>query len=193
MIPVISWDEHHPTSFPSKNVLLSYNMNEISAVVHFNLSLYKIIQHQTNSLQIAGLLGSPATCSYTQADSSWVERPSLWSLSLFWIEANYIFLRTSHVFWLSLSSPFPHQLFMATQTLQTGECGSESSRTMGVSYHASLQGTQQQCRHQLVHRKAADVATENMTLDAHFKIAVLPEAPRTRCSIQQGVIQSRLW
>jgi len=59
---------------------------------------------------------------------------------------------------------------MTTQTPQTGESGSESSETTGTSFNASLQGTQQQRRHQLVHREAANVATENMTQDAHLKI-----------------------
>jgi len=157
-------------SFPSKNVLCICNMNVISAVVHFNLSLWTNIQHRTDSLQIAGLLESPVTSSYTQADSSWVESPSWQSFSAFWIEANYIFLRTSHFFWLSSSAPFPHQQFMATQTPQTGESGSESSETMGASFNASLEGTQPQRRQRLVHRGAADVATESMTLDAHSKI-----------------------
>ena len=59
---------------------------------------------------------------------------------------------------------------MATQTPQTGESGSESSETTGASSHVSLRGTQQQRRHQLVYREAADVASENMTQDAHLKI-----------------------
>ena len=59
---------------------------------------------------------------------------------------------------------------MTTQTPQTAESGSESSETTGASLNASLQGTQQQRRHQLVHREAANVATENRTREAHFKI-----------------------
>jgi hypothetical protein len=34
----------------------------------------------------------------------------------------------------------------------------------------SLIGTQQERRHQLLHRKAADAATKHMTQDAHLKI-----------------------
>jgi hypothetical protein len=34
----------------------------------------------------------------------------------------------------------------------------------------SLIGTQQERRHQLVHRNAADAATKHMTEDAHLKI-----------------------
>jgi len=140
--------------------------------VNFNSSLWANIQHQTDSLQIAGLLETPATCSYTQADSSWVELPSWQLVSLFWLEANYIFLRTSHFCWISSSSPFPRQQVMATQTPQRGESGSESSEMTGASSSVSLDGTQQQCRHQLVHREAANVATENTTQDAHLKIVL---------------------
>jgi len=59
---------------------------------------------------------------------------------------------------------------MATQTPQTGESRSELSETTGTSSKASLEGPQQQRRHQLVHREAANVATQNMTQDAHLKI-----------------------
>jgi len=157
-------------SFPSKNILFICNINQISAVVNFNWCLKANIQHLADSLQIPGLLETPATGSYTQADSSWVECPSWRSVSLFWLEANYIFLRTSHFFLLSSSSPFPHQQVMTTQTPQTGESGFESSETKGASFNASLQGTQQQHRHQSVHREAANVGTEKMTQDAHLKI-----------------------
>jgi len=57
---------------------------------------------------------------------------------------------------------------MAAPAPQTGESRSESSETMGASSNASLEGTQQQCRHQIVHCEAAIVATENMTQDAHL-------------------------
>ena len=59
---------------------------------------------------------------------------------------------------------------MTTQTSQTTESGSESSETTGASFNASLQGTKQQRRYQLVHREAANVATETKTQDAHLKI-----------------------
>jgi len=59
---------------------------------------------------------------------------------------------------------------MATQTPQTGMSGSKSSETTGASFNASLEGTQQQRRHQAVHREAANVATQIMTQDAHLKI-----------------------
>jgi len=59
---------------------------------------------------------------------------------------------------------------MVTHTLQQVESGSESSRSMGASSNASLAGTQQQPRHQLVHHDAANAATEHMTLDANLEI-----------------------
>jgi len=49
---------------------------------------------------------------------------------------------------------------------------------MGASSNGSVEGTQQQRRHQLVHREAPNVATENMTLDAHLKI-ICTTASRT--------------
>ena len=41
---------------------------------------------------------------------------------------------------------------------------------MGASFTASLEGTQQQPRHQPVHCKAANVATDKLTQDAHVFI-----------------------
>jgi len=52
---------------------------------------------------------------------------------------------------------------MAIETPQAGESGSKSSEMMGASSNASLEVTQQQRIHQLVHCEAANVATENMT------------------------------
>jgi len=62
---------------------------------------------------------------------------------------------------------------MATQTRQTGDSRSESSKMTGASYNASLEVTQQQHTQQLVHREAADAAIKNMTLDTHLNI--IPE------------------
>jgi len=58
---------------------------------------------------------------------------------------------------------------MAPETLPAGAIAAESGRTTGASRNAPLRETKQQCRHQLVHRDAAIVATENMTQDAHLK------------------------
>jgi Fe-S oxidoreductase len=62
-----------------------------------------------------------------------------------------------------------HQQAMAPDTLPPGTIGTESRRTTGASRNAPLGETQQQRRHQLVHRDAAIVATENMTQDTHLK------------------------
>jgi len=56
----MSWDTLHQTSFPSKNVLFISITDEISAVVHHDISLQTNKQHQTNLLHIVGLLESPA-------------------------------------------------------------------------------------------------------------------------------------
>jgi len=64
----------------------------------------------------------------------------------------------------------PQQQVRAPETLQPGAIGAESSRTTGASINAPPAGTQQQRRHQVVHHKAAIVATENMTQDAHLKM-----------------------
>ena len=69
---------------------------------------------------------------------------------------------------------------MATQSPQTYEGRSESSETTGASYNASLDGAQQRRRQQLVHCKAADVATKNMTLDTHLRII-----RKTGCSMNK--------
>ena len=59
---------------------------------------------------------------------------------------------------------------MATQIPQPGESESELSETTGASSNASLEGTLQQRRHLVVHRKASNVATKNMTQHTHFNI-----------------------
>jgi hypothetical protein len=44
----------------------------------------------------------------------------------------------------------------------------------------SLIGRQQERRHQLVHRQAADAATKHMTKDAHLKIVRKTGSSRTK-------------
>jgi len=57
---------------------------------------------------------------------------------------------------------------MATEMPQHGESGSETSLSTDTSSISALTGTLQQRRHQLVHREAANLATENMTQDVHL-------------------------
>jgi len=57
---------------------------------------------------------------------------------------------------------------MATETHQHGESGSETIRPTGASSNVAIAGTQQQHTHQLVHRKAAYAATEDMTQDEYL-------------------------
>jgi len=59
---------------------------------------------------------------------------------------------------------------MAQQTPLQGECGTESSRMMGASSNTPPAGTQLQRIHHSVHCDAANAATNNVTLDAQFKI-----------------------
>jgi len=59
---------------------------------------------------------------------------------------------------------------MDTQPPEPGQSGSKSSGLAGASINTSLIGTQQERRHQWVHRDTANEATKNMTHDAHLKI-----------------------
>jgi len=58
---------------------------------------------------------------------------------------------------------------MDTQPPPPGECGTISGRLAGATSNTELLATQQECRHKLVHRDTANVATEQMTQDAHLK------------------------
>ena len=59
---------------------------------------------------------------------------------------------------------------MDTQPPPAGESGSNTGRLAGATSNTELLGTQQERRHKLVHRDAANVATKHMTQDAHLKI-----------------------
>lgn len=141
----------------------------ISAAVHHYSPLYTNIQHQTDILQMAGPLETPATCSNTQQDSSWVDCASWLSLIPFRLEANYILLMTSHFIWLSSSSLIPKQQIMAPQGPDRGASGTKLRWLMGASANVPPTGTQQKRRHQFVHRYAANVARETISQDAHLK------------------------
>jgi len=58
---------------------------------------------------------------------------------------------------------------MAPQTPQPGVIESDSSQTTGTSSNAPLAETQQQRRHQLVHRDAAIGATKDMAQNARLR------------------------
>jgi len=53
---------------------------------------------------------------------------------------------------------------------QPSESGSKSSRLVGTTSNSWLIATQQECRHQLVYRNAANAATKRMMLDSHSNI-----------------------
>jgi len=59
---------------------------------------------------------------------------------------------------------------MDTQRPPPGESGTNTGRLVGATANTELLGTQQEHRHKLVHRDAANVATNHMTQDAHLKI-----------------------
>jgi len=59
---------------------------------------------------------------------------------------------------------------MDTQPPQQGESESDSSLLLGATSNTSLIGTQPERRHQLVHSDAANVASKDMTQNAHLKI-----------------------
>jgi len=59
---------------------------------------------------------------------------------------------------------------MDTQPPPAGESGSNTGRLAGATSNTELLGTQQERRHKLVHRNAANVATKHMSQDAHIKI-----------------------
>jgi len=59
---------------------------------------------------------------------------------------------------------------MDTQPPQPGPSESKSGQLADALSNMSIIGTQQERRHQLVHREAADAATKHMTEDAYLKI-----------------------
>jgi len=59
---------------------------------------------------------------------------------------------------------------MDTQPAPPGECGSNTGRLAGATSNTQILGTQQECRHKLVHRDTANATTKHMTQDAHLKI-----------------------
>jgi len=166
----ILWDKHQQTFLPSYNNSFMSDNYAISAVVPCDVSLLTNTQHWTYLLYIVGRLETPATCSHTQQNSCWVYGTSWLLVILFWHEANYIVVRTSHIFLLSSSSPIPHHHVMETEPPQPALSRSKWSWLAGDSLNTSLIGTQQECRQQLVHRDAANAATRNMTPDAHLQI-----------------------
>jgi hypothetical protein len=59
---------------------------------------------------------------------------------------------------------------MDTQQPPAGESGLNIGRLAGATSNTELLGTQQERRHKLVHRDAANVVTKQKTHDAHLKI-----------------------
>jgi len=59
---------------------------------------------------------------------------------------------------------------MDTQQPPPGESRSNTGRLAGATTNTDILGTQQERRHKLDHRDAADTATKHMTQDAHLNI-----------------------
>jgi len=59
---------------------------------------------------------------------------------------------------------------MDTQPPPSGQSRSNDGRLVGATFNTEILGTQQERRHKLVHRDAANAATKHMTQDAHLKI-----------------------
>ena len=59
---------------------------------------------------------------------------------------------------------------MDTQPPPPGESGSNTGRLAGATSNKEILGTQQEHRHKLVHRDAANAATKHITQDGHLKI-----------------------
>jgi len=59
---------------------------------------------------------------------------------------------------------------MDTQPPLPGESGSNTGQLAGAPSNTDILGTQQERRHKLVHRDAANAATKHMTQDAHLEI-----------------------
>jgi len=59
---------------------------------------------------------------------------------------------------------------MDTQPPPAGENGSNTGGLAGATSNMELLGTQQERRHKLVHRDAANLATKHMSKDAHLEI-----------------------
>jgi len=163
------WEKHHLTTFPSRNFLFITMKHEISADVHFNVSLRTILPISSDRLtENRGTVG--ITCNLQQYAAGYISS-RLCNLRVIHFIVTCSLLYIPQYFPLSLlcSSPFPQHQVMAPQRLQPGMIQSESSRTTGASSNAPMAETQQQRRHQLVHCNAAIAATENMAQDAYLE------------------------
>jgi hypothetical protein len=69
---------------------------------------------------------------------------------------------------------------MNIQPPPPGESGSNTGRLAGATSNTEILGTQQERRHKLVHRDAANVATNHMTQDAHLKIVRKPGSSKNK-------------
>jgi len=98
------------------------------------------------------------------------------SLIPLWLEANNVFLRTSHFISLSSSWSLPQQQAITPEMHQQGESGSKLSHTASAVFHEPPAVTQQKCGHQSVHSDSANTVTENMNQNPTLTIDVWTES-----------------
>jgi len=84
---------------------------------------------------------------------------------------------------------------MDAQPPPPGESGSNTGRLAGVTSNTDILGAQQERRHKLVYRDAANAATKHMTQDAHLKIVhkTRSSKKRTRLQLDVSISISRQW
>jgi len=178
----MSWDKHHQTSFPSKNDLFISLKHDISAVVHLEVSLWTNRQRRTDWLKSGHRL-NPLQLNADVFSFNWTCKLAVTHSIL---TCSYLYnLQHFPLLFVIIFLTFLQQQAMAPETLPPGTIGAESSRMTGASHTEPLGETQQQCRHQLVHRDAAIVANKNMTQDAHLK--KVPKTGIKRNKKQHGI------
>jgi len=104
------WKKHQLMSFLVKNVLYISHKHVILPVVDICWSLQAHAQYRAGLVQIVALFKTGATCSNIQQNLSCVHCASRLLHIPLWLEANDIFLRTSHPFSLSSSTELPTSL-----------------------------------------------------------------------------------
>jgi hypothetical protein len=86
---------------------------------------------------------------------------------------------------------------MDSQPPQPGESTSKSSWLAGTTSNTAFIGTQQECKHKVVHQDIANAATEHMTQDEHLKIVHKTESDKIQklhavgCQYIQTKVNSR--
>jgi len=115
-----------------------------------------------------GRLDNPATGDFKEQYSFRVDCTSQLLFIPFRLEADYVFLQTSHFFSSSSSYLCPQLQVMSTQTPEQGPGLSELSRMTGTSSNVLYTDIQQEWSHQLVLHGARNEATNHVTHNCEF-------------------------